>query len=49
MSRIYYVDTATPADRKRRGKQKTHAVFDGKRIFRVRRLTELEDTAENIR
>jgi len=46
MSRVYYVDTAIPADRKRRGKQKTHAVFDGERIFKVRRLTELEDAAE---
>jgi len=46
MARVYYVDTAIPADKKKRGKNKTHAVFDGSRVFRVRKLTELEDAAE---
>jgi len=45
MARIYYVDTAIPADGKRR-KEKAHAVFDGSRVFRVRGLTELEDASE---
>jgi len=44
--RIYFVDTAIPADRKRRRRDKMHAVFDGSRVFRVRRLTELEDAVE---
>jgi hypothetical protein len=43
---IYFVDTAIPADRKRRRRDKAHAVFDGSRVFRVRRLTELEDASE---
>ena len=46
MSGIYYVDTAISVDGKKRGKNKTHTVFDGERTFRVRRLTELEDAAE---
>jgi len=45
-SRIYFVDTAIPADRKRRRRDKAHAVFDGSKVFRVRRLTELEDADE---
>jgi len=44
--RIYFVDTAIPADRKRRRRDKAHAVFDGNRVFRVRRLTELKDAGE---
>jgi len=46
MARIYYVDVAVPADRKKRGKHKTHVVFDGVRVFRVKKLTELEDASE---
>jgi hypothetical protein len=45
-SRIYFVDTAIPADRKRRRRDKAHAVFDGSRVFRVRRLMELKDASE---
>jgi len=44
--RIYFVDTAIPADRKKRRKNKTHTVFDGDKAFGVRRLTELEDAGE---
>jgi len=47
--RIYFVDTAIPADKKKKEKKerrKTHAVFDGGRVFRVGRLTELEDAGE---
>jgi len=47
--RIYFVDTAIPADKKkkeRKERRKTHAVFDGGRVFRVGRLTELEDAGE---
>jgi hypothetical protein len=50
--RIYFVDVAIPADKKKKEKKekkerrKTHMVFDGSRVFRVRKLTELEDTAE---
>jgi hypothetical protein len=44
--RIYFVDAAIPADRKRRRKNKTHAVFDGSKVFRVKKLTELEDAGE---
>jgi hypothetical protein len=44
--RIYFVDVAIPADRKRRRRGKTHIVFDGGKIFRVRKLTELEDAVE---
>jgi hypothetical protein len=44
--RIYFVDTAIPADRKRRRRDKAHVVFDGSRVFRVRRLTELKDASE---
>jgi hypothetical protein len=44
---VYFVDVAIPADRKRRRRRdKVHAVFDGDRVFRVRKLTELEDAAE---
>ena len=43
---VYFVDVAIPADRKRRRRGKVHAVFDGDRVFRVRKLTELEDAAE---
>jgi hypothetical protein len=45
-NKIYFVDVAIPADRKRRRKYKMHAVFDGSRVFRVGRLTELEDAGE---
>ena len=41
MARVYYVDVAIPADRKKRGKHKTHVVFDGERTFKVRELIEL--------
>jgi len=44
--RIYFVDTAIPADRKRRRRDKAHVVFDGSRVFRVRRLMELKDASE---
>jgi len=44
--RIYFVDTAIPADRKRRRRDKAHAVFDGSRVFRVKKLTELKDASE---
>jgi hypothetical protein len=44
MSKIVFVDAAIPADRKR-GK-KIHVAFDGDRVFRVGRLTELEDAGE---
>jgi len=46
MARVYYVDTAVPSDRKKRRRHKTHAVFDGVRVFRVKKLTELEDASE---
>jgi len=46
MARIYYVDVAIPSDRKKRGRKKIHAVFDGGRVFRVGRLSELEDASE---
>ena len=42
MIRVYYVDVVIPADKKR-GREKTHAVFDGSRVFRVKKLTELDD------
>jgi hypothetical protein len=44
--RIYFVDAAIPADKKKRGKSKSHMVFDGSGVFRVGRLTELEDAGE---
>jgi hypothetical protein len=44
--RIYFVDAAIPADKKKRRKSKSHMVFDGSRVFRVGRLTELEDAGE---
>ena len=46
MARVYYVDVAVPADKKRRGREKIHAVFDGERVFRVKKLTELDDAGE---
>ena len=46
MARVYYVDVAIPVDRKKRKRHKTHAVFDGVRVFRVNKLTELEDAEE---
>jgi len=47
MTRGYYVDVAIPANKKKRRKhKKTHAVFDGSKVFRVKRLTELEDATE---
>jgi len=45
-NRIYFVDTAIPADKKKRRRDKMHVVFDGSRVFRVRKLTELEDADE---
>jgi len=45
MARVYYVDVAIPSDRKKR-RNKTHAAFDGDRVFRVKRLTELKDAVE---
>jgi len=39
MARVYYVDVAIPADKKKRRRHKTHAVFDGSRVFRVGGLT----------
>jgi hypothetical protein len=44
--KIYFVDTAIPADKKKRRKNKMHTVFDGNKIFGVKRLVELEDAAE---
>ncbi len=44
--RIYFVDVAIPADRKKRGRGKVHVVFDGDKVFRVERLTELGDAGE---
>jgi hypothetical protein len=44
--RIYFVDVAIPADRKKRGRGKVHVVFDGDKVFRVKRLTELGDAGE---
>ena len=41
MARVYYVDTAFPADKKKRKKNRTHTVFDGERTFKVRELIEL--------
>jgi len=46
MADIYYVDVAIPADRKKKGRHKTHVVFDGDKVFRVKGLTELEDASE---
>jgi len=46
MARVYYVDVAIPSDRKKWRKEKTHAVFDGGRVFGVKKLTELEDASE---
>jgi len=46
MARVYYVDVAIPADRKKVKKHKTHAVFDGVGVFRVKRLMALEDASE---
>jgi len=46
MARVYYVDVTVPADKKKRGKHKMHAVFDGGRVFRVKKLRELEDASE---
>ena len=42
MSRIFFIDTAIPADRKKWGKHKMHTVFDGNKVFKVGRLTELD-------
>jgi hypothetical protein len=44
-NRIYFVDVAIPADKKR-GRGKVHTAFDGSRVFRVKKLTELKDAAE---
>jgi len=44
MTRVYYVDVAIPADKKKR-RDKTHAVFDGSRVYRIKKLTKLEDAA----
>jgi len=46
MARVYYVDVAIPADKKKSGRNKDHAVFDGDRVFSVGRLIELEDASE---
>jgi len=46
MARVYYVDVAIPADRKGRRKEKTHVAFEGDKIFRVGRLSGLEDAGE---
>jgi hypothetical protein len=46
MARVYYVDVAIPIDKKKRGKGKTHIVFDGNRVFSVKKLTEPEDASE---
>jgi hypothetical protein len=42
----YYVDVAIPNDKKKKRKEKAHAAFDGNRVFRVKRLTKLEDAGE---
>jgi hypothetical protein len=41
MSKVIFVNVAIPADKKKRRKEKVHAAFDGSRVFRVKRLTEL--------
>jgi len=46
MTRVYYVDAAIPSNRKKRRKEKMHVVFDGSRVFRIGKLTELEDASE---
>jgi len=46
MARVYYVDVAIPSDRKKWRRHKTHVVFDGSRVFRVKKLTELDDATE---
>jgi hypothetical protein len=43
---IYFVDTAIPADKKKRRKEKVHVAFDGNKVFRVKKPTELEDASE---
>jgi hypothetical protein len=43
---IYFVDTAIPSDEKKRRKEKVHVAFDGNRVFRVKKLTELDDAGE---
>jgi len=45
MTEVCYVDVAVPSDKKR-GKNETHAVFDGSRVFRIKKLTELEGVSE---
>ena len=44
MTEVCYVDVAVPSDKRR--KNKIHAVFDGSRVFRVKKLTELEGASE---
>ncbi len=39
--RVYYVDTANTVESKKRSR-KTHTVYDGEKIFNVRKLTELK-------
>jgi len=46
MAKVYYVDVAIPSDKKKKRKNKTHVVFDGCKVFGVKRLTELEDAVE---
>jgi hypothetical protein len=42
MAKVCYVYVAIPSDRKKR-RNKTHAAFDGDRVFRVKRLVKLKD------
>ncbi|MCF3653601.1 MAG: hypothetical protein L2C94_005530 [Aigarchaeota archaeon] len=39
---VYYVDTAIPSDRKKRGRVRLIRSSTGGKVFKVRRLTELE-------
>ena len=43
---VYYVDTAIPSDRKKRGRVRLIRSSTGGKVFKVRRLTELEGADE---
>jgi len=45
MAKVYYIYIAIPSDKKRRRKEKTHAVFNGGKAFKVYRLMGLLDQA----
>jgi len=46
MTKVYYVDVAVPSNKKKRERNKNHTVFDGNRVFKVKKLTELKDATE---